>query len=194
MNADKAMCPGRNRSGAPCRNEAGKGTSHPGVGLCKHHTGSTPNGEKHAARLIATQLAAVADTPTTPDEVLNDQLVYQAHLVHVLRRWLGEINQADATAPVGNPDHRMRFEPHVIARWRGEEEDRLTRIAKVCGDAGLADRALRVAEVQGDQLAAFARRFVQALGMGLEDTRVRDALRLALTAGAIDTTATEEAA
>ncbi len=37
----------------PCNNGSGKGTSHPGFGHCYKHSGSTPNGGKHAAKVEA---------------------------------------------------------------------------------------------------------------------------------------------
>ena len=36
-----------------CRNRAGKGTDHPGVGNCRNHTGSTPGGRKSAKLKLA---------------------------------------------------------------------------------------------------------------------------------------------
>lgn len=35
-------CGARTRSGSPCRNVAGKGTNHLGIGRCKFHGGATP--------------------------------------------------------------------------------------------------------------------------------------------------------
>jgi len=38
------QCGARTRSGEPCRQAAGWGTDHPGVGRCKLHGGATPRG------------------------------------------------------------------------------------------------------------------------------------------------------
>lgn len=38
----RGICGARTRSGDPCKNVAGKGTDHLGVGRCKFHGGATP--------------------------------------------------------------------------------------------------------------------------------------------------------
>ena len=43
----------------PCNNGAGKGTDHLGFGHCYKHSGSTPNGGKHAAKEEAAWRARV---------------------------------------------------------------------------------------------------------------------------------------
>lgn len=48
-----ARCGARTRRGDQCRLPPGWGTSHPGAGNCTYHTGSTPNGKAHAARVLA---------------------------------------------------------------------------------------------------------------------------------------------
>lgn len=45
------LCEAKTRGGTECARPAGWGTSHPGFGNCKLHSGSTPNGEKHALEL-----------------------------------------------------------------------------------------------------------------------------------------------
>lgn len=53
---DKSLCGRKNRRGEPCRNPAGKGTNHLGMGPCKHHGGAAPQVEKaYADRLIDTR-------------------------------------------------------------------------------------------------------------------------------------------
>ena len=47
-------------TGNPCRRPAGWGTSHPGLGNCKLHGGSSPNGVRHAEVLAAEQQQARA--------------------------------------------------------------------------------------------------------------------------------------
>lgn len=60
---DSSLCGSpTHASGRPCRRPAGWGTSHPGLGHCKLHAGSTPSGIKHAERLAAEQkLVKAAD-------------------------------------------------------------------------------------------------------------------------------------
>ncbi len=45
----------------PCNNGSGKGTDHPGFGHCYKHSGSTPNGGKHAAKVEAAWRQRLAD-------------------------------------------------------------------------------------------------------------------------------------
>ena len=41
MSGDYARCGALNRQGEPCRNRAGKGTSHLGLGRCRNHGGAS---------------------------------------------------------------------------------------------------------------------------------------------------------
>lgn len=47
----KSPCGASTRAGAPCRNQAGFKTDHPGFGNCHLHGGATTNGRKHARTL-----------------------------------------------------------------------------------------------------------------------------------------------
>ena len=58
---DRRLCGSpTHATGKPCRRPAGWGTSHPGLGNCKLHGGSTPNGVRHAEVLAAEQQQARA--------------------------------------------------------------------------------------------------------------------------------------
>src|SRR3954469_22956928 len=50
--APVALCTAQTRNGGTCRLAAGHGTDHPGFG-CRLHTGNTPAGRAHGARLRA---------------------------------------------------------------------------------------------------------------------------------------------
>ena len=54
-------CGAKNREGNPCKNAAGKNTDHVGFGYCANHTGSTPNGGKHAEKERAAWLERLSN-------------------------------------------------------------------------------------------------------------------------------------
>lgn len=58
---DRRLCGSpTHATGSPCRRPARWGTSHPGLGNCKLHGGSTPNGVRHAEVLATEQQQARA--------------------------------------------------------------------------------------------------------------------------------------
>lgn len=78
--ARTGMCPGTSRTGKPCGHRAGYGTDHVGYGYCKHHTGSTPSGRKHAQREVAREAVRVLGLPrdVDPQEALAEELARTA--------------------------------------------------------------------------------------------------------------------
>jgi len=44
---------GNQTKGQPCKNAAGMGTDHPGIGPCKYHGGAVRNASQHAAKIVA---------------------------------------------------------------------------------------------------------------------------------------------
>lgn len=56
----KPRCGGKTKAGGLCKLGAGANTSHPGVGRCSRHGGSTPNHKRAAERAQAEREAAAA--------------------------------------------------------------------------------------------------------------------------------------
>jgi hypothetical protein len=73
---DDKFCGAEKRNGKPCERPKGWGTSHPGVGRCKLHGGSTPNHEKAAQVEIAKRECVALGLPidTTPADALMEEV------------------------------------------------------------------------------------------------------------------------
>lgn len=178
----------------PCKLAAGQGTDHSGSGYCKHHTGATPNGQKHAARQVAETLAIAmaGKRDIGPEEALLEAVRVQYGMVEWARSRVATLENDSAYGPVGGgKDSDPRYEPHVLIRLRGEEEDRLVKLIKTCHDIGIAERQVRLAEHYGAQLAAFAQGLLEDFGL-MDDPRAPEIVRRRLLAlASIDGTATE---
>jgi hypothetical protein len=134
------------------------------------HGGSAPQVKKAAARRVATQQAvAVLERLGVPIEV--DPLEALLHQVHeaagnvaVLR---GLVNQLHAkvsgwnddaeSAGIAGPNHLGDGAPHVLVVMYDKERERLAQMAKLCLDAGVSERQVRIAERQGELLAEVIR-------------------------------------
>jgi hypothetical protein len=73
---DDKYCGAKKRNGGLCDLPKGWGTTHPGVGRCKLHGGSTPNHEKAAQTEIARRECVALGVPidTTPADALMDEV------------------------------------------------------------------------------------------------------------------------
>ncbi len=167
------------RAGRQCKQVAGWGTNHKGVGPCKAHGGSFPTVERHAERLLADQAAVrqlaqfgMATTEADPETVLLDLVSEAAGNV----MWLG--NQVNALA-------EEREEASGTARWAkttGYAKGARLFGAKVAVDAqgneheiGEEERAMvRLYGQWADRLAKYAK---AALDAGIEKRRVEMAER-----------------
>ena len=178
----KTLCGSRgNKTGKPCGRPAGWGTDHSGVGYCKLHGGSSPNGKKYASRLTAVSLAEAMSAEhgrdVSPDEALLEAVRVQQAMVTWARGQVAELTNTEATGPVGGGgDSIPRYEPHVLIRLRGEEEDRLVKLIKTCHDMNIAERHVRLAERWGEDLAAFAQGILEDFGLA-GDPRAPDIVR-----------------
>jgi hypothetical protein len=138
-----ALCGARRKSGEPCRKFAGEGTNHPGVGRCKYHLGNTKDHQKHAVKTEAQRRLLAIGEPLTVNPI--DALLWTVNLsaghLEFIRRELASYNDAET------------FEREVLLRVYNDERDRLARTAKLAIDAGVAERAVKLAETYGEMLA-----------------------------------------
>lgn len=176
----QGRCPGTNRRGKPCGNAAGHATDHPGVGLCANHTGSTPNGRKHAQRLIAEQGVVTYGLPrdVDPHDALVEEIARTAGHVDWLRT---QIEQMDPDALVrgvvsikesqdqqGARTGRETTVGSVPAVWLAlyhKERRHLVEVCRVAIAAGVEERRVRVAEQTGELIATVIRATLQDLGV-----------------------------
>jgi hypothetical protein len=142
-----ALCGARKKNGDACRNFAGQGTEHFGVGRCSRHLGNTKNHRVHAVKEEALKRTIQFGQPLDiqPAEALLATVHLSAGHLQFLRDELGTI------------DDRKSFEAQVLLRQYNEERDRLTRTSKLACDAGVAERIVFLAESYGEQMAALLR-------------------------------------
>lgn len=177
--AKPAKCGANGRAGKPCGRPAGWGTDHVGWGACKHHSGSTKNGRRHAARLQAEAEAAAFSqrfAELEPDDEPHDVLLRMVRLTNGLVSFYGRKYRElladrgeDALAVAeerervwtgggesGGGEETTRSNTvvlHVWGRLYHEAIDRAAKTAKLALDAGVEERRVRLAEQWGDELA-----------------------------------------
>lgn len=183
-------CGARTRRGTACRRPAGHGTEHPGFGNCKLHFGATPNGGVHAARLEAAALGEEHDMAP------HDALLWCVRIAAgEVRYFTQKVEQLEA-AKVVVDDMRIRrhegdassfvertshADLNIWIRARQDAVDRLARYAKVAVDAGVQERAVRIAEQFVGDVAAAIDVILTAFGLR-EDPRAPEVVRTALVA------------
>ncbi|HEX6681088.1 MAG TPA: hypothetical protein VF063_10615 [Gaiellaceae bacterium] len=148
-----------------------------GVGTCKFHLGNAPNNKLAAAKAEAQRRAirfgeAIKVEPT---EALLTVLYLSAGHVSFI---------ADELATY---DDKTTFEAQVLLRMWNEERDRVARIAKAALDAGVAERAVSLAERYAEDLARLLRAIFDDPELRLtrpQHARLPDVLRRHL--GAMD--------
>jgi len=146
-----ALCGAKRRhSEETCRLFAGQGTSHPGVGRCKLHGGNTQTHKKHAVKESARKESDKAHAmlaarfgelvPVEPTEALLTIL----HLSFGHLCWL--------RSELAHMPSKTTFEGQVFLRMYDDERDRVARISKAALDAGVQERAIKLAERWGEML------------------------------------------
>lgn len=155
-------------SGATCQQPAGAGTDHKGSGYCKYHGGNSPSLKLHAAREAIRRGTAFYGDPVdvTPGEALLGEVRRTAGHVAFLEARVREavLEEEEATkgAKEGSSvEHRVRILRDLYER----ERKHLTTVCQVALHAGVEERAVRVAERWGDELA-------RMLGSILEDLKL----------------------
>jgi hypothetical protein len=142
-----ALCGAKKKNGEKCRKFAGEGTNHFGYGRCKYHLGNAPLHIKHAAKLEAQQHAV--------DWALQfgEELEVEPHeaLLTVLNLSYGHL--MFVRSELGVAKDEASFERDVLLTAWNTERDRVAHIAKLCLDAGVDERRVRLAERYGEVLA-----------------------------------------
>ena len=125
----------------PCQQPKGHGTSHPGIGACKFHGGSTPTGVKTAQREIALRTLAKLGIPLGN----GDPFVL---LEHAIQHSEGQLAATaalvvDAAAKVAAADGELGVPIvalPVAAQLYLEATRAAARVGKSAVDAKVADR------------------------------------------------------
>lgn len=142
----RGYCGATNRKGHPCTRPAGWGTGHSGIGNCKHHGGSTPNGVKYAARR-ALELETVRlgfSVEMEPDDLMLNTVYLAA----------GALAFATQRAALVAEDQLDTDMARVAQARLADAMDRSARVAKMAMDAGISDRRIRLAQRWGESIAS----------------------------------------
>src|SRR5690348_1124286 len=138
-----ALCGAKKKDGTTCRQFAGLGTPHGGIGACRYHGGLMPNHQKHAVKVEAERrLLAIGESiKVNPIDALLWTVNLSAGHLEFVRRELAGYDEANG------------FEREVMLRVYNDERDRLARTAKLAIDAGVQEKAIKLAETYGEMLA-----------------------------------------
>src|SRR5215213_1628910 len=109
------LCGAKKKNGEKCRNFAGQGTDHLGIGRCKFHFGNARNHKIHAAKVEAMQRMAWGGEAIEmhPHEALLQMLYLAAGHVAFLREMIGTAEDLESNKTV------------YLVRLYGEERDRV---------------------------------------------------------------------
>lgn len=134
--------------GLYCRNTAGWGTTHPGIGKCKYHGGNLPTHQAHAAKEAAIKFMGA------PKEISPiDAIMWCIHITAGEVEWL-TMQIAEITDEDEWYEHTViGKQMHILQRTRAEAQDRLVKYSKDAIALGLAERAVRLAEQYGQTIA-----------------------------------------
>lgn len=193
--APDKTCNARTKSGKYCGRAAGQGTDHVGIGRCSLHGGSTPlhvkGAELEQARRQEAELREVVNSmalPVTIDplDALLEELARTNGMVYWLSQKVATLKEeredglqgSEMVGPVGGASGGIpEWKPSVwIAMWEAERAH-LAKVAKVCLDAGIDERRVKLAEAQGQMIAAAIRDVLVRLDLDPDSVKVRAAVR-----------------
>jgi len=135
------MCGANKKNGESCRAFAGQGTSHPGIGRCKFHGGSTASHEKAALKREVQRKMVMMGEPdanVTALQALLQELWASTGHVAWLRQQLAGMEKDELGTPYGQ----------ALTSLYNTERDRKTRTARLAIESGVDEAAIRVAEAQ----------------------------------------------
>lgn len=183
-------CNAHKKTGGLCSKQAGWGTDHLGYGRCKLHGGSLPNHRENAKKLIAKEGVRAFALPLNidPKDALLEELHRTAGIIAFYEYQITELTGTTVTnaltGPVGTEgptesgaEQYPKSEAHIWIRLHQEEREHYVKIAKVCIDAGIAEREVKIAEAQAAMIAQGIRALLNALNIPLDDPKVRSAIR-----------------
>jgi hypothetical protein len=184
-----ALCGAEGKTG-PCKNIAGKKTSHKGVGRCWLHGGASPQAEVSGVVALARNEMQVMGKPL-------DVPPHEAILL-LIQIASGEVAYCSEKI-AGLEDHQaMRdtmFGP-VLNEWikaRHEAMDRLAVYSEKALKANVEERHVRVMERWGDDLAEFARGLLEDFGLSGDPRAPEIVRRRMMLLASVDGTARDAA-
>lgn len=158
-----------------CRNGAGKGTDHPGVGTCIKHLGNTANHRRAAEKIRQAQVLGpllqrhrdqLGDNPDPYAGVL--EVVRNGWAwVRVLEARVDElVDQHHVDGPDGlyAPDHQGDHRPHVLVTMLVDARREHRRNCAEAIRAGIAERIVAIEEDRAVLMAQIIRGVLEELG------------------------------
>jgi hypothetical protein len=143
----RARCGAKKRAGGTCTLAPGWGTPHPGIGKCKLHGGSVPNHVKAAAK-EEYRILLGKPIEVNPLDALMMCIKIRAGEV----QWLSErMAELDKEAWIEQTLTGKQF--HLYARERAAAISDLARYSQMAISLGIAERAVKLAEVYGETIA-----------------------------------------
>lgn len=174
-------CSARNRAGDPCGLAPIRGGT-----VCKFHGGGSPQARAAAARRVAEAEAAKEmeravqtlglPIDIDPAKALLDEIHWSAGHVAWLRSKVQEIQDAELVwgrtqtdngiGPQGPVDMSTeKAGPNVWLELYNQERDRFHRVCALALRSGIEERRVKLAEQQGDLVAAVVNRILNRLGL-----------------------------
>lgn len=170
---DSRLCGGEKHQGeGTCRRPAGWGTSHPGIGRCKLHGGSTPShvvaAKQEQARRVLGQVWDPAAAPVTDAVAAMQKLAGQLeHAADVLGQRLG--GDTEPCEVCGRGDLALDS-PAAIAWLRVLREDR--QLLEAMERLGIAQRFVTVEAARVELIAVALGRVFEVLELSDEQRAV----------------------
>lgn len=156
IEATTGYCGGNTQGGGKCRMPAGMGTNHSGEGRCRLHGGNTPTHSAKAAKGEAILMGAPKDI--NPIDAL----------MWCIRLTAGEVEFCTTQMEVLEQSEWLDYtiagkQLNVWAKERQNAVDRLARFSHTAISLGIAERAVRVAEMYGHSISKLLRGILEDL-------------------------------
>lgn len=144
-----------------CKQKAGHGTWHPGIGRCSRHGGASPTYTAEVYRLRAEQEVKryTFKVKTDPHAALLEELERTVGVIQFLEIKVNQLEHegkgANMVGPVGGGQGGFpEYKPNVYWVMLQAERKHLEDIAGSCIKAGIEERRVQLAERQGEAIAA----------------------------------------
>ncbi len=190
---ESRRCTATARSGNRCKKAAIIGAK-----VCRAHGGAAPQVKAKAKKRVEKEIAQKAVVLYgLPREIEPHQaLLEEVHRTAGHVAWLGQVVQEikdqqklthGVTKTIQLPDGSRRVEAsaavNIWLQLYQEERDRLVRVARSAIEAGVAERQVRLAEQQAEQLAQVITAILSDLGHSMDEPQVQETVRLRLLQG-----------
>ncbi|MHB8573562.1 MAG: hypothetical protein ACYDAY_11525 [Candidatus Dormibacteria bacterium] len=159
----KETCPATSKTtGNQCRNRAGFKTDHVGFGHCHLHGGRT---EKIDPKILARAECARLGVPVEvdPHQALLDMVWEAAGNVAFYRQRVQQLADDELTSRTKLGAEQLQG----LVTLYNDERKRLADFAKACIAAGIAERAVRLAESQADAMVALVQHVIDSPALNL---------------------------